>query len=183
MAPNPGLLPGETPQEGKGLSPRVDRGAAHLSDRRLEKVEGSGLQGARLLPESLCDPHAGKEVRLCSCLSLGSGVSVAGKCTLTLISLRLVRKQGRQAKPKPDCAPEIHEPASVGSTFSKQKSESVSHSVVSDSETPWTVAHQAPPSAFPSKNTEVGFHFLLRGIFPTQDQTQISCIAGRFFTI
>ena len=35
--------------------------------------------------------------------------------------------------------------------------------------TPWTVAHQAPPlwdSA--GKNTGVGCHFLLQGIFPTQ---------------
>ena len=35
--------------------------------------------------------------------------------------------------------------------------------------TPWTVAHQAPLSmGFPSKNTGVGHHFLLQGIFPTQ---------------
>ena len=36
--------------------------------------------------------------------------------------------------------------------------------------TPWTVAHQAPPSTrFPSKNTGVGCHFLLQGIFLTQE--------------
>ena len=36
--------------------------------------------------------------------------------------------------------------------------------------TPWTVAHQAPPSMkfFPGKSTGVGYHFLLQGIFPTQ---------------
>ena len=35
--------------------------------------------------------------------------------------------------------------------------------------TPWTVAHQAPlPWDFPSKNTGVGNHSLLQGIFPTQ---------------
>ena len=35
--------------------------------------------------------------------------------------------------------------------------------------TSWTVAHQAPPSMnFPGKNTGVGCHFLLQGIFPTQ---------------
>ena len=35
--------------------------------------------------------------------------------------------------------------------------------------TPWTVAHQAPLSmGFPSKNTGVGCHFLLQGIFLTQ---------------
>ena len=34
---------------------------------------------------------------------------------------------------------------------------------------PWTVAHQCPLSiGFPSKNTGVGCHFLLQGIFPTQ---------------
>ena len=33
--------------------------------------------------------------------------------------------------------------------------------------TPWTVAHQAP-LGFPGKNTRVGCHCLLQGIFPTQ---------------
>ena len=34
--------------------------------------------------------------------------------------------------------------------------------------TPWAVAHQAPLSmGFPGKNTGVGCHFLLQGIFPT----------------
>ena len=34
---------------------------------------------------------------------------------------------------------------------------------------PWTVAHQAPLyMEFPGKNTGVGCHFLLQGIFPTQ---------------
>ena len=33
--------------------------------------------------------------------------------------------------------------------------------------TPWTVAHQ-PPLDFPGKNTGVGCHFLLQGIFPNQ---------------
>ena len=47
----------------------------------------------------------------------------------------------------------------------------MSHSVMSDSfATPWTVAHQAPlcPWDSPGKNTGVGCHFLLQGIFPTQ---------------
>ena len=36
-------------------------------------------------------------------------------------------------------------------------------------QTPWTVAHQAPLSRdFPGKNTGVGCHFLLQGIFITQ---------------
>ena len=37
------------------------------------------------------------------------------------------------------------------------------------------------PWDFPVKNTGVGCHFLLQGIFPTWDQTCVSCIAGRFF--
>ena len=42
----------------------------------------------------------------------------------------------------------------------------LSHSVVSDSVTPWTAAHQN--SSCPGKNTGVGCHFLLQRIFPTQ---------------
>ena len=34
--------------------------------------------------------------------------------------------------------------------------------------TPWTVAQQAPLWNSPGKNTGVGCHFLLQGIFPTQ---------------
>ena len=35
--------------------------------------------------------------------------------------------------------------------------------------TPWATAHQAPhPWNFPGKDTAVGCHFLLQGIFPTQ---------------
>ena len=48
---------------------------------------------------------------------------------------------------------------------------SVSRSVVSDSATPWTVAHQAPllwDLFFLGKNTAVGSHSLLQGIFQTQ---------------
>ena len=33
------------------------------------------------------------------------------------------------------------------------------------------------------KNIGVDCHTLLQGIFPTQNLTQVSCIAGRFFTI
>ena len=44
-----------------------------------------------------------------------------------------------------------------------------SRPVVSDSLPPWTVAPQVPLSMdFPGKNTGVGCHFLLQGIFPTQ---------------
>ena len=44
----------------------------------------------------------------------------------------------------------------------------LSWSVVSDSATPWTVAHQLPLVCgdFPGKNTGVGCHALLQGIFP-----------------
>ena len=35
----------------------------------------------------------------------------------------------------------------------------------------------------PGKNTRVGYHALLQGIFLTQNQTQVSCIAGGPFTI
>ena len=50
--------------------------------------------------------------------------------------------------------------------------------------TPWTVACQAPLSMeFPGKNTGVGSHSLLQGIFRPRDRTQVSHIAGRFFTI
>ena len=39
--------------------------------------------------------------------------------------------------------------------------------------TPWTVACQAPLSMeFPGKNTGVGCHFLLQGLFPTQGWNQ-----------
>ena len=48
-------------------------------------------------------------------------------------------------------------------------SSSSSHSAVSDFLTPWKVACQSPLSwDYPSKNTSVGYHFLLQGIFLTQ---------------
>ena len=64
----------------------------------------------------------------------------------------------------------------------------VSHSVVSDYAIPQTIAHKAPLSRRNSlgKKTGVGSHSLLQGIFLTQgprDQTQVSCIAGRCFTV
>ena len=40
--------------------------------------------------------------------------------------------------------------------------------------TPWSIAHQAPLSMkFPGKNTGVGCHFLLQGLFLTQG---VSCL-------
>ena len=47
---------------------------------------------------------------------------------------------------------------------------SASHLVMSDSAIPWTLACQALcPCNSPCKNTEVGGHSLLQGIFPTQE--------------
>ena len=48
-----------------------------------------------------------------------------------------------------------------------KESESVSHWVMSDSMTPWTVAHLWPWNS-PGKNTGVGSRPLLQGIFLTQ---------------
>ena len=44
------------------------------------------------------------------------------------------------------------------------------HSSILAWKTPWTVAYHAPrPWDFPGKSTEVGCHFLLQRIFPTQE--------------
>ena len=60
----------------------------------------------------------------------------------------------------------------------------VSCSVMSNSVTPWTVTHQAPLSmGFSRQEFWSGCHALLQGIFQPRDRTQVSCIAGRFFTI
>ena len=56
-------------------------------------------------------------------------------------------------------------------------------SVTSDSVTPWAVACQAALAMGFSKNTRVGSHALLQGIFLTQGLNQVSRTAGRFFTI
>ena len=49
----------------------------------------------------------------------------------------------------------------------------------------WTVAHQAPLSLgiLQERTVEQGCHGLLQVIFPTRDQTQVSHVAGRLFTI
>ena len=39
-----------------------------------------------------------------------------------------------------------------------------------------------PPGSCPGKNSGVGIHSLLQGIFPPRDQTQVSCIVGRLFS-
>ena len=48
---------------------------------------------------------------------------------------------------------------------------------------PATSGRIPPPWNSPGKNTGVGRHFLLQGLFLTQDQTWVSHIAGRFFTV
>ena len=55
-------------------------------------------------------------------------------------------------------------------SIQKWKKESVSHSVVSDSVTPWTVACQTPLSTGFSRQEywSMGCYFLFRGIFLTQ---------------
>ena len=46
----------------------------------------------------------------------------------------------------------------------------LSHLVLADSVTSWTTACPAPLSMdFPGTNTGMGCHFLLQGIFPTQE--------------
>ena len=84
--------------------------------------------------------------------------------------------------------PVLKKTSSRGSILIKlnrtKESESVSYSVVSlcspvDCSWPSSSVH----GIFPGKNTGVGSHFLLQGIFLAKDRTQVSCIAGRFFTI
>ena len=49
--------------------------------------------------------------------------------------------------------------------------------------TPWTEAFNPCPWDSPCKNTGVGSHALLQDIFLPRDQTQVSKIADRLFTI
>ena len=69
--------------------------------------------------------------------------------------------------------------------FWKWKLESVSPSVMTNSfSTPWTAALQPPLSMeFSKQEYWSGYHSLFQGIFPTWGLNQISCIAGKFFTI
>ena len=64
-------------------------------------------------------------------------------------------------------------------------SESVSCSVVSDSLYP--MDYSLPGSSVhgdsPGKNTGLGSHSLLQGIFLTRDQTLVSCTADRASTV
>ena len=69
--------------------------------------------------------------------------------------------------------------------FCVNKFKCVSHSVVCDSL--WSrglqTARLLSPWNSPDKNTGVGSHSLLQGVFPTQGSNPVSCIAGRFFTV
>ena len=56
-----------------------------------------------------------------------------------------------------------------------------SHSVVSDSVTPWTVAHQAPLSMGILQARVLEWVVMPSSSQP-KGRTQVSCIAGRFFT-
>ena len=65
------------------------------------------------------------------------------------------------------------------------QNESESHSVMSDSAAPWTVACQAPlfvgiPQAKILEWLDISSS---RGSSQTRDQTTLSCFAGRFFTV
>ena len=66
-----------------------------------------------------------------------------------------------------------------------ENKESVSCLVVSDSMRPHglLLTKLLCPWSSPGKNTGVGYHVLLQGIFPTQGLNLGSYIAGRFFTI
>ena len=55
----------------------------------------------------------------------------------------------------------------------------ISHSVVSDCLQP----HGLWPWNSPGKNTGVHCHFLSKGSSQPEDQTQVCCTVGRFFTI
>ena len=70
------------------------------------------------------------------------------------------------------------------SVLLKVKSESVTHSVVSDSGSQWTVAHQAPLSMeFSRRILEWVTNAFSRGSSCPRDQTRVSCIVVRFFII
>ena len=76
----------------------------------------------------------------------------------------------------------IHEPKAEENLIGKKWK--WSRSVMSDSVTKWTVAHQAPlPMGFSRQEYCVGCHSLLQGIFPPRDGTWVSRIAGKCFTL
>ena len=168
---------------GKGAASPCEEGDS--SPLWPQAGEGGGLRPAGHSPPSWVSVwptcRQGGEILL---LSLpGSGVSVAGKSALTLISLRPVRKQGRQGKPKAECAPESHGPASERSTCSEQKGESAGQPAGSDSESPWTVAHRLLRGPSQARTLKWVCTSFCGGSSRPRGQAQISCTAGRFFTI
>ena len=68
---------------------------------------------------------------------------------------------------------------------SHRESESVSHSVMSNSFQPHGLqpARLLCPWSSPGKNTRVGSHSVLQGSSQHRDRTWVSCIARRFLTI
>ena len=76
-------------------------------------------------------------------------------------------------------------PATVSVTYEKWRSKTVSLSVMSHSLQPRGLqpARLLCPWYSSGKNTGVGSHTLLQGSSWPRDQTQVSHIAGRFFTI
>ena len=63
------------------------------------------------------------------------------------------------------------------------QSQSVSHLVVSLQPHEPGPARLLCPWNAPGKNTQVGCHFLLQGSSQPKGQTQVFCIADRFFTV
>ena len=66
-----------------------------------------------------------------------------------------------------------------------KKENRISCSIISNSLQPhglWSARFLCPWNS-PGKNAGEGCHFLLQEIVWTRDQTQVSCTAGRFFTI
>ena len=70
----------------------------------------------------------------------------------------------------------------LSSLKKKRKKRKWSHSGVSDSAIPWTVVSQASPSMGFSRQEWVAISFSRGSSWP-RDQTQVSCIAGRYFTL
>ena len=75
------------------------------------------------------------------------------------------------------------QPLALESFSVTPEDESVSCSVVSDSLWPHEPARLLCPWNSAGKNTGVGSHCLLQGIFWSRDWTWVFCTAGRFFTV
>ena len=107
--------------------------------------------------------HRGAGTRPCKVAE--AGVRMAARRGRTMLGENgpkprsCTRHRDHQGSALPWLGP--HPGAALGSKWSR--------SDVSDSTTPWTIAHQAPPSmGFSRRGYCLGSHFLLQGIFPTQ---------------